>query len=299
MASFTICSAANAPYFEMVQDMVSSALGGTEVGTLSFSILDLGLEEKQQDWLKNHGATLAVPGWDIEFPGREETPDWFRAMTGRPMLRDYFPGHDTYMWIDADIWVQDTNCIQLYIDAATRFGAAITPEIDRSYRAMRGSNDILEMHHKAYRESFGEELASEMIRQPILNSGGFAMQADHEAWDKWAAVLAHGLSKGVTKHVEQAALNVTFYLPSTREPHFLPARCNWIVPQSIPRIDLQNGTLHESHMPFEKLGFIHLTGVSGPVPLKNVHDEESQKVDISYRGIRERFFSAQPSNGTA
>ena len=293
MNTATICSAADEIYFPQLRDMVTSALGGRPPETLSFSVLDLGLLPEQKQWLEDHNATLTTPGWDIPFPGQDEAPGWFRAMTGRPMLRDYFPGFSTYLWLDADIWVQDPHCLQHYLEAARRFGAAITPEVHPSYRSLMGQNEILTMHHNAYRTSFGQDLADALIRNPILNSGAFAMGATHPAWDKWAAVLTQGLARGVTKHVEQAALNATFYLPNTPSPHFLPAHYNWIVPLALPRIDLTTGTLHDCNMPFTSLGLIHLTGVSRPIELCSVKNEETTKVDIRYHAIRERFFSPE------
>jgi hypothetical protein len=218
-------------------------------------------------------------------------------MTSRPMLRDYFPGYEIYLWIDADIWTQDARFIEHYIEAAQRFGAAITPEIHPSYRSLMGANKIMEMHHNAYQLSFGQELADELIRRPVLNSGAFAMQATHPAWEKWAAVLSRGLQNGMTKHVEQAALNATFYLPSTPSPHFLPAHYNWVVPLALPRIDLEHGTLHDCNMPFTKLGLIHLTGVSEPIGLRSTTHEETTPVDLRYNAMRERFENTAPRHG--
>ena len=98
MSTYTICSAASEPYFDGLQDLIESILGSDSPETVNFSILDLGLLDEQRKWLEQNRATVVEPGWDLDFPGQKETPLWFRAMTGRPFLRDYFPGY-SYLYV--------------------------------------------------------------------------------------------------------------------------------------------------------------------------------------------------------
>src|SRR5438105_511276 len=102
---------------------------GTAIG-----ILDFGLASEQREWLAGRVTHLVRPGWDVDFPDRERTPETRKAQLSRPFLRRHFPGYETYLWIDADAWVQDWRAVELYLAAAGRDKLAVTPEIDRAYK---------------------------------------------------------------------------------------------------------------------------------------------------------------------
>ena len=51
----------------------------------------------------------------------------FKAQFARPFLPRHFPGYETYLWIDADAWLQDWRAVELYVAAACGDRLAITP----------------------------------------------------------------------------------------------------------------------------------------------------------------------------
>jgi hypothetical protein len=57
----------------------------------------------------------------------------FGAMLARPYLNECVPGYDIILWLDADLWVQEPDCIDMLVPEAARFGIAAVPEIDRGY----------------------------------------------------------------------------------------------------------------------------------------------------------------------
>ena len=104
---FILVSAADAAYFPLLRDLVTSIRAQPRGAAAEIGVLDLGLAADQIAWLTARGAAIVAPGWDVEFPGREQTPSSFKAQISRPFLPQHFPGYDAYMWIDADAWLQD------------------------------------------------------------------------------------------------------------------------------------------------------------------------------------------------
>ena len=73
-------------------------------------------------------------------------------MTARPFLRDYFPGYDGYMWMDADTWAQTPDAINTMLaGVATDDALYIASEIDRDYKPYFLSSQPWEYHLKWYR----------------------------------------------------------------------------------------------------------------------------------------------------
>jgi hypothetical protein len=75
-----------------------------------------------------------------------------RAITARPFLPKYFPGHETYLWMDADTWLQEWYPIDWYVAAAADGRLAIAPQVDRAYRHPRG---VLNWRMERLRAFFG------------------------------------------------------------------------------------------------------------------------------------------------
>jgi hypothetical protein len=127
-----IVSGADSAYFSLLRDTVLSVR--TQRRDAEIGILDVGLEPEQRAWLAQRVTHLVHPDWGIDFPGREHTPEARKAQFARPFLPRHFPGYETYLWIDADAWLQDWRVVGLYARAARGGKLAITPEIDRAYK---------------------------------------------------------------------------------------------------------------------------------------------------------------------
>ena len=70
-----------------------------------------------------------TPGWDINFPDRHTIPNYFKTVLARPFLPRHFPEYDRYIFLDADLWLQDWNAIALLLLASERDVMAIVPAI--------------------------------------------------------------------------------------------------------------------------------------------------------------------------
>lgn len=254
-----IASAADSGYFALLRDTVASirAQGrGAAIG-----VLDLGLAPVQREWLGRHVDHLVRPGWDVDFTGRDDTPETLKAQVARPFLPRHFPGYERYLWIDADAWLQDWRAVELYLRAAGDDKLAITPEIDRAYKRHYKRPKLFghTLAWKNYREAFGWHVADRLGRNPMVNCGVFALHRDAPHWAAWARVLTRVLQRTRFFFVEQAALNYVIF--AERLPvNFLPAYCNWMPGDAAPAFDRARGLFVEPYAPHEVIGVMHLAG---------------------------------------
>lgn len=258
-AGLLIVSAADSGYFPLLQDLVLS-IRGLRPGA-SIGVLDLGLLPVQRDWLGERVVRLVRPDWDVAFPGRDQAPEAFKAQVARPFLPRHFPGHEMYLWIDADAWLQDWRVVDLYCAAAGRDRLAIVPEIDRAYKRHYKRPKLFgrTLAWKNYREAFGWRAADRLGRNPMVNCGVFCLHREAPHWQIWGRLIAQVLQRTRFFYVEQTALNYAIF--AERVPvNFLPAYCNWLAGDAAPAFDARHGRFVEPYAPHEAIGVIHLAG---------------------------------------
>lgn len=258
-AALVIASAADAAYFPLLQEMVLSVRAlrsGVAIG-----ILDLGMTAEQCAWLIDRAARLVPPEWDVDFPGRDRAPEAFKAQVARPFLPRHFPGHEMYLWIDADAWLQDWRAIELLCAAAGRDRLAIVPEIDRAYKRHYKRPKLFgrTLAWKNYREAFGWRAADRLGRNPMVNCGVFALHREAPHWRAWARLLAQVLQRTRFFYAEQTALNYAIFAERLAVD-FLPAYCNWLAGDAAPVFDARRGLFVEPYAPHEVIGIMHLAG---------------------------------------
>jgi hypothetical protein len=254
-----IVTGADSAYFELLTGLVDSIRDKPPGAQMALGVLDVGLEAHQRHWLEARGAVIVAPGWDLLFPDRDSVPRYRQAQFARPFLPRHFPGHELYLWLDADTWVQDWWAVDLFFQAAAEGRLAVVPELDRAYRNFFHAWE--EFHHvirKSYAETYDDITAAHLVRHPLLNSGAFALRAGAAHWGAWGESLGSALQRSQHPLIDQATLNHVIYLE--RLPaHFLPAWCNWICHHAVPLRDTARGCLVEPNLPHQKLGIVHLT----------------------------------------
>jgi hypothetical protein len=272
-----IVTAVDAAYFRLFQGLVGSlAHAGVDDATLC--VIDVGLAPDQRAWALAQGARVEEGRWDVDFPRRDERRRSFQAVVCRPFLPRYFPGHETYLWADADTWVQDKDALALLAAAAADGSVAVVPEIDRAYRIHYDLGHVRKWMYRAYRRCFGTEVADLLWWNPMVNAGVYALRGDSACWSAWAEHLIEGLvavgraDEAVTDDdwgVDQVSLMYGIYTESL-PAHFLPSRCNWMLSHAVPLFDPEGGRFLHPRLPHEPLGLLHLAGVSpkrGPAEL--------------------------------
>jgi hypothetical protein len=254
-----IASLADKGYFHLIRDMVLSVRAHER--DVAIGILDLGFEPAQRDWLAEHVEHLVTPGWDVDFPHQEHTPNHLKAATARPFLPRHFPGYEMYLYIDSDAWLQRWQTVELYCAAAGRDRIAITPEIDRAYKRHYKRPKLfgITLAWKLYREAFGWRAADRLGRNPLVNCGAFALHRDAPHWPAWQRVLAQVLQRTRFFPAEQIAMNYLIFAEHM-PANFLPAYCNWMPGDAQPAFDTTRGLFVEPYAPHEPIGIMHLAG---------------------------------------
>ena len=257
-----IVTASSSEFFHFLQGMILSIREKPEGRSVDLGCYDLGLTDDHKAWLASQDVEVVKPEWEFGLDANSGVPEPFRAILARPLLPKYFPGHDIYMHMDADAWVQDWGAVELYRKGAGQGVMAVTPEIDRSFVSNYGTS---RSYHafivKVYTDLRGPEAAEKYQNYPILNTGVFAIPAGSPIWECWSGRIAESLSHGRNFHVEQASLNYELYENFDQYVadglQFLPSRCNWVCHQALPKLDTATGLLVEPFLPHAPLGILH------------------------------------------
>jgi hypothetical protein len=277
-----IVSGADRVYFPLLRDTVLSVRALRPDAKMG--ILDVGLDPEQRAWLAQRVTHVLHPDWDIDFPGREHTAEARKAQFARPFLPRHFPGYETYLWIDADAWLQDWRAIELYVGAAAGGKLAITPEIDRAYKRHYKRPKLfgLTLAWKNYREAFGWRAADRLGRNPIVNCGVFALRGDAPHWQVWGQVMARVARRTRFFFVEQTALNYAIFAEHL-PVDFLPAYCNWMPGDAPPAFDSARGVFVEPYSPHEVIGVMHLAGREQKTHIFRLNRLDGGSVETSLR----------------
>lgn len=256
-SSAIIVTAADARFFDLLSDLMLSleehgAPHGIDVG-----LFDLGLTAEQRDWVSPRVARCVEPGWDMDVPDawRNDRPH-LRALTVRPFLPRHFPGYALYIWIDADVWLQDWRGIELYRQGARRSDLAVTPHTDRCYPFAPA---VMHYRYRQFEKGYGKAVADALTAQHHLNAGIFAARADSPLWTHWAEAYQEALNRSAGAMTsEQVALNVACHRHRLRTA-LLPATCNWQCHLALPYWNPESGLFCEPQLPHASISMLHLT----------------------------------------
>lgn len=262
-----IMSAADEQYFTLAQDLVSSIRAQKFKVQPDLGLLDVGLGAAEKEWFTANGVRVMPVGSDIDYPLRakwEVEKPGHRTLTARPYLRNYFPGYDVYMWIDADIWVQTPLAIDTMLAAAAVSPAIhMSLEFDRGYSRFFQHAGIWQVYRDWYKASFGDDVAAAMTLKPMLNAGVFAMSKSSPVWEAWANIYAETLRRATDAMpqnfmADQLGLNIVLYLQNM--PYaVMPANFNWMTFYALPKLDKATGLYVEPLPPYAPISQFHLT----------------------------------------
>lgn len=242
-----IVSAADADSFYSLQGMVRSLRDKPQGRAIALHVFDAGLTELQRRWLMVQGAMLRVANGG---PGRDAR----HLLLGRCRLPEFFPGHEVYLWIDADAWVQRWDSIEAYIEGARRLGFAITPETDPAY----ARPNALATPERGV-AMFGPPALERLRAAGPLNAGVFAGRADAPQWRVWQSMIDENVDKTdapeMLLRLDEAALALAC-IEDDRHTARLPSSCNWLAHLALPMISDDGFVLLRPLPPHEPLGII-------------------------------------------
>jgi len=266
MKKNAIVSLADANYFPLLQELIKSIKRFKESESIAICILDAGLTQNQKDKLSNDVDEIKSAEWDIEVPGyKVKDKEWLKSQVSRAFLPKYFPSYQKYLWIDCDAWVNDWNCVELYLKACDGGKLGITQTIGPGYKITSKVNWLVgklaiiksQNFKHAVKSKIGYEKARKLAFAPHINIGVFSLEKNSKGWTVWQNNLSKTLKAGNIFGSEGLAINMSVYIDNL-ETEFLPLSCNWITSNLLPKYDQQKKTFVEPFLPNYKIGIMHL-----------------------------------------
>ncbi len=256
-----VVTGANHQQMALLNMMVDSLRALPGGNALPISCMDLGLSPEDQQQLAVKGVSLCTPTHRFEVPGGP-WPMWMNAYLAQPFMREFLPGWQTYLWIDADIWFQTRRGIDAALAGAREHGLAIAHERSRCYRLQPWLSAWMLKH---FIRGFGVIEGSWLMTRPHLNSGFYAMNADAPHWEPWIEhYQAAMLRAGGPSPYGQFALNRVVYGPlggrRGLQTALLAPWANWICDRGPPMWHDTEDAFCEPHAPYTPIPTLHLAG---------------------------------------
>lgn len=263
-----IVSSADSKYFQLIKELFLSLKKNNIFNEYHFAILDTGLAKDEYEYFKDHKVKIIEAEWNVEVPkykvlGRNH----LKTQVARAFLPDYFPNYKVYIWLDADMWLNDLDSFLLYEKGALKQCLTITPQSDRSYFNnanvewfMNFPKKVKTINFKNIGKSVSKQLARKYAFYSTLNAGAFAISSKKEIWDTLQKNIKLAAKKGRIFGTDQVALALTVHEDKT-PTQFLPAYCNWMCEFHLPIFNKQTNKFVEPYLPNHSLALIHLAGL--------------------------------------
>lgn len=275
-----VVTAADENFAGLLRGLVGSLQQCAPGAYAALACFDLGLAPDTRSWAAQQGIHVTEPEWDLPVAAalREAQPH-LRALTVRPFLPRYFPGYDTYLWIDCDAWVQDPAAVTAYVQAAATGAIAIVAHDHPAYRHTSG---IVAWRVNRARAYFGAHSPAGSAAYTYWNAGVFALCAAAPHWAAWARCFAQGLAaSGGSLCCDQTALNHALAVEQLPVAS-LPARYNWLCHLALPSFDPVRACFFDPLEPQSRLGVIHLTANTKDVVAHLADDPSRRKFTLRY-----------------
>ena len=263
-----IVSSADSKYFFLLKELFLSLDKSGILSDYQFSILDTGLTEEQRIFFLDNSVIIKEAIWNTSVPkykilGRDN----LKTQVARAYLPDYFEDYKLYIWLDADMWLNDIKSFNLYEKGAFNNKLTIVPQSDRAY--VKNANvewlfgfpkKIKTINYKNISKSISKSLGRKYAFHSTLNAGAFAINDNLNIWKCFQKNIRLAAKKGRIFGTDQVALALSIYedgLPS----EFLPAYCNWMCEFNMPKFDSENGQFVEPFIPNHPIALVHLAGL--------------------------------------
>ena len=263
-----IISSSDNKYFFLIKELYLSLKNNGILDEYDFAILDTGLDLNQKNYFKDHNVLVKSAEWNVEVPkykilGREN----LKTQVARAFLPDYFNNYKLYIWLDADMWLNDIESFYLYEKGALSDKLTIVPQSDRAY--VKNANvewlfgfpkKIKTINYKNISKSISKSLGRKYAFHSTLNAGAFAINDNVNIWKCFQKNIKLAAKKGRIFGTDQVALALSIYedgLPS----EFLPAYCNWMCEFNMPKFDNEKSKFVEPYIPNHPIALVHLAGL--------------------------------------
>ena len=245
----------------------------------AIGVLDLGLSESTLAKIREPVTHIVIPKWDFAIdPKIQNAAPYLRGLSARPFLPEYFPGYDIYLWLDADMWLQQSYAVNWFFRAAATGDMGIVPEVHQSYVL---TDDATLWRKKRLYEYFGDRAVALCDKYNSYNAGAFALQATSPHWNTWARYFETGLRAAPHRVNDQIALNYAIWNGDITI-HPLPAVCNWCCHLALPVINIEAKIFCEPHIPNRPIGIMHLAAGSKDSVFNAKHGDRVSQIGLRF-----------------
>ncbi len=272
-----IVSSSDNNYFSLVKELYLSIKKSGLLNEYEFAILDTGLELDQQNYFRDNKVFIKKAEWNVEVPrykilGRDN----LKTQVARAFLPDYFNNYKVYIWLDADMWLNDLNSFILYEIGALSSKLTIVPQSDRAY--VKNANvewffgfpkKIKTINYKNISKSVSKSLGRKYAFHSTLNAGAFAINDNYNIWQCFQKNIKLASKKGRIFGTDQVALALSIYEDNV-PAEFLPAYCNWMCEFNMPKFDNDKKQFVEPYIPNHPISLVHLAGLDNIRQNKNI-----------------------------
>ena len=263
-----IVSSSDSKYFFLLKELFLSLDKSGILSEYQFAILDTGLLGEQKIFFLDNNVIIKEAIWNTPVPkfkilGRDN----LKTQVARAYLPDYFKDYKLYIWLDADMWLNDINSFSFYEKGALNDKLTIVPQSDRAY--VKNANvewlfgfpkKIKTINYKNISKSISSSLGRKYAFHSTLNAGAFAINNNSRIWECFQKNIKLAAKKGRIFGTDQVALALSIYednIPS----EFLPAYCNWMCEFNMPKFDIDKGQFVEPYIPNHPIALVHLAGL--------------------------------------
>ena len=291
-----IVSSSDEKYYDLLKELLISLQKSKILDDYDFAVLDTGLNEEQKKYLKDHNVIIKDAEWNTRVSKYKiRSREHLKTQFARAFLPDYFPNYKIYIWLDADIWLNDLESFLLYEIGAKKNKICITPQTDRAYGPLakvdwffRFPKKIRTINYKNISRSVSNVLGRKYAMFPTLNAGAFAINDNLDLWKCFQKNIILASKKGRIFGTDQVALALSIYedgLPA----EFLPAYCNWMCEYHLPIYDRNTNKFLEPYLPNHPIGLMHLAGLDqiriNNAILSDIKDTEGLIIKKSIRYV--------------
>lgn len=273
MKKIAIVTGADKKYLPFLKNLIHSLSNTRSLEVADLCILDV---ENNSDYLNEVNEFIhkkVKPSFSLKLKF-EDTENWFKLLTERPFIKDYFPGYEKYIWLDADTYVLNIDAIN-NLDEATKYkDIAISPEVNEAYifknkkfgikKKFFSLYKISGWSFKNYKKYFSEQIAEDLFFKPLFNNGVFCLKSSSRIWDMWKKEYQAALDKAPTSYgikTDQLSLNKVMY-ENFELVSVMNSISNWIIDKSEPIIlDKENNIFMTPSYPRKKINILHFTNM--------------------------------------
>lgn len=273
MKKIAIVTGSDKNYFPYLKNLIMSLYRSNSLKKVDLCILNV---ESRNDYLnelneyiyKKHKTEFSLK---LKFKDKE---NWHKLLTERPFIKDYFPGYEKYIWLDADTYVLQDEFIDNLDQATISKDIAIAPEINESYvfknnkfgikRIFSSFYKISGWSFKNYKKYFNKDLAENLFFRPLFNNGVFCLKSNSNIWELWQKEYQFALDKAKTSYgvkTDQLSLNKVLY-ENFNLISILDSTNNWILNKSeLLFYNEDKKTFFTPSYPKRKISILHFTNM--------------------------------------